>query len=311
MTRLDCIATGKHYLDHVAPVYRALGREHRGNVLVRDLDYAHEQRIGRARLRMPMRDRPILVTSKGDLGRAIASGRSHIAYMDHGIGGEYRKQPVAEGYARVELYLVAGPQGKRSAKVRSPQARIVQIGSPFVDALPSKDPAEPFTVALSFHHTIRNYAEKRPAFDHYRDVLPDLAKKVNLIGHGHPLAIEQYATYWRSIGVEVVRGFREVCRRADVYIADTSSTIYEFAATGRPVVLLNAPWYRRDHENPGVARFWKGAHVGINVDEPDDLPAAIEKVYPPPDDALDLIFSHRDGKAAQRAAKELLRWAES
>jgi hypothetical protein len=58
-----------------------------------------------------------------------------------------------------------------------------------------------------------------------------------------------------------VASLREVQRRAAVYVCDNSSSMYEFAATGRPVVVLDLPegrikgiGYRRNI-NHGL-RFW-------------------------------------------------------
>ena len=60
-----------------------------------------------------------------------------------------------------------------------------------------------------------------------------------------------------------MRDFDEVMERSTLYICDNSSTLYEFASTGRPVVVLNAPWFRRDIEH-GL-RFWEHADVGVSV----------------------------------------------
>ena len=53
--------------------------------------------------------------------------------------------------------------------------------------------------------------------------------------------------FYEAHGIEYVPDFDDVLRRADVYACDNSSTLYEFASTGRPVVVLNAPWYRWKH----------------------------------------------------------------
>jgi UDP-N-acetylglucosamine:LPS N-acetylglucosamine transferase len=97
-----------------------------------------------------------------------------------------------------------------------------------------------------------------------------------------------------------------------VYVCDNSSTIYEFAATGRPVVVLNGPHYRRDVHH-GL-RFWDAADVGIQVDHPRDLPDAIEEALRDPEPrrrareaALGIVYAHRTG-AAQRAAAALTDW---
>jgi CDP-glycerol glycerophosphotransferase (TagB/SpsB family) len=75
--------------------------------------------------------------------------------------------------------------------------------------------------------------------------------------------------YYRQVGIQFKPEFDDIMRQADVYVCDNSSTLFEFAALERPVVVLNAPWYRRDIEL-GL-RFWKYADIGVQVDSPDDL----------------------------------------
>jgi len=114
------------------------------------------------------------------------------------------------------------------------------------------------------------------------------------------------------MGIEVVESFAEVCRRADVFIADNTSALYEFAAIGRPVVVLNAPFYRRNVHH-GL-RFWEAADVGIQVDRADALlPAVAHALGDPPERraareaALAIVYGYRSG-AAQRAAQAISAW---
>ena len=75
------------------------------------------------------------------------------------------------------------------------------------------------------------------------------------------------------MGFEPVRWFGDVCRRAEVYVCDGVSTLYEFAALDRPVVVLNPPSFRRDVHHGG--RFWTWADVGVQVDDPTEITEAI------------------------------------
>ncbi len=116
--------------------------------------------------------------------------------------------------------------------------------------------------------------------------------------------------FYDEIGVQFVGEFDDVLRRADVYVTGNSSTLYEFAALDRPVVVLNAPWFRRDVEH-GM-RFWEYADVRVQVDSPEDLQAGIAEAL---DDTparqerrreiLDVLYPYR-GHASKRAAEVLL-----
>jgi hypothetical protein len=109
-----------------------------------------------------------------------------------------------------------------------------------------------------------------------------------------------------------VPDFADVCRRADVYVCDNSSTLYEFASTGRPVVVLNSPQYRGT-VNHGL-RFWDAAHVGLHAWPGDNLGDVVERALQDPpkaredrEDALDIVYAYRTG-GAQRAADAIVRW---
>jgi UDP-N-acetylglucosamine:LPS N-acetylglucosamine transferase len=151
---------------------------------------------------------------------------------------------------------------------------------------------------------------------HYLRVLPDLARTYRVIGHGHPKGDwpARLQRIYRRAGInEYVPDFDEVCRRADLYVCDNSSTLFEFAATGRPVLVLNHPDYRR-HVEHGL-RFWRAATVGIQVDQPHELLAAVARALEDPPEvraareaALDVVYAHRQGAAA-RAAVALTSWA--
>jgi UDP-N-acetylglucosamine:LPS N-acetylglucosamine transferase len=103
-----------------------------------------------------------------------------------------------------------------------------------------------------------------------------------VLGHGHPRIMERLLPIYDALDIEPVYDFEEVLERADCYVCDNSSTMFEFASTGRPVVVLNPPWYRRE-VNHGL-RFWEAAGVGVNCDRPQDLAGAVATALqdPPP-----------------------------
>jgi len=130
-----------------------------------------------------------------------------------------------------------------------------------------------------------------------------------VLGHGHPRLWSRIARRWQSLGVEPVRELAEVLERADVLVADNTSAMFEFASLGRPVVVLNAPWYRRDVEH-GL-RFW--SHVpGVQVDHRGLLVPAVDEALRNPDAtaaqraaATRAAYAHTDGMAAARAAQAI------
>lgn len=328
---IDVLASERHYADHLAPIYRALPDGSRGAFLVpRDLK-SHVDGLGIAATyvraaEVLSRRRPILVASYSDTKRARTMGRVALAFVEHGIGQSYGGDTKRRGawhgsYAggrdRDDVGLFLCPNEHAAARWREayPEARVDVVGSPRVATLPARAPGDGPVVAVSWHWRCSIAPETRPAFPHFQRAVADLARTHRVIGHAHPRMIASLAPWYRRAGIEVVREFAEVCRRADVYACDNSSTLYEFAATGRPVVVLNAPWYRRDVQH-GL-RFWEAADVGIEIDDPADLAAGIELALEDPPDqaarrerALGIVYGVREG-TARRAAAALVEWSRS
>jgi hypothetical protein len=279
-------AARPHYADHLAPVLARLPA---------DLDVA-------------------LVASYKDLTIARRTHR-RIVLMQHGAGQSYSNDnPAYPGGAdndAVGLFLVPGEHAAARWRSAYPRARVEVVGSPRLDDLPPRE-AGPLTVALSWHWNGFHTPESQSSFPWYRQAVPEIAREFRVIGHGHPRRKDLPAFYAKH-GIEYVPTFEEVCRRADVYVCDNSSTIFEFAATGRPVVLMNAPIYRK-----GVShglRYWDAADVGVQVDHAPDLLPAIRRAleHRPEDiaareDALESVYTYRHG-AAQRAADTIMEWA--
>jgi glycosyltransferase involved in cell wall biosynthesis len=155
--------------------------------------------------------------------------------------------------------------------------------------------------------------EARWAFPHHRSALPALARRFRVLGHGHPRVFARLSSAYRSVGIEPVEAFDDVLRRADLYVCDNSSTLFEFAATGRPVVVLDAPWYRRDVVH-GL-RFWEAADIGIRVGDPMQLvDAVIDALADPPgrraerERIIATIYARPAGGAARAAADAIAAW---
>lgn len=320
---IDVIASAPHYVDHAVGVYGALSEASRGEIVaprgpvqqrVRGLGYEPSPRGNPAN--------PTLVASFGDLARAVAQGRNRIAMMEHGAGQSYGGRPQAsrhgsyaggQGRGAVSLFLHPGEHPADRDRRAYPDARVEVVGSPYLDTLPAREGEPGRVVAFSFHFNSPLAAEARNALPWIWPAILGLRSRYQLLGHAHPRLFEHVRRQYASSGIEPVREFADVCRHADLYVCDNSSTMFAFAATGRPVVVLNPPWYDRKVEH-GL-RFWEAADVGVQCNSPEELPACIEKAFRDTttqqrkrERALREVYAYRTGAAA-RAAAILEEWA--
>jgi hypothetical protein len=302
---IDALATEPHFAAHIRPVWDALPIH---------ADFLTTEGPAGARI-----SDTVIVASYGDHKRARAMGYQRIVRMEHGAGQSYAGDPQSASvpnYAGgrdaddVGLFIVPGPHPAARWQAAYPAARVAQVG--LTKALPGLEPGDRPVVALSFHFAAYlGCPEGDGALRWYRNAIPQLAKRYALIGHAHPRHASRVRPWFARSGVPFVTDFEEVCRRASVYACDNSSTLFEFAATGRPVVLLNGPHYRRSVEH-GL-RFWEAAHVGIQA-QPATVIAAIDRALEDRADeqrarahALELVYSQPTG-GAQLAAAAIGDW---
>ncbi len=213
--------------------------------------------------------------------------------FEHGVGYNFHGDPAAPEYKRRQGSY-AGGRGREMLLGLPAVNHWVQdmnrrfypdmpspiIGCPKLDALtalPAPRNPRP-VVCLSFHWDCKVAPETRWAWSWYEERIITLKEDadregIEIVAHGHPREAPLFRRRFERYGIEFIPTFDEVVARADVYVNDSSSTLYEFAATGRPVVVLNAPWYRRNVHH-GL-RFWEHADVGLQVDTPDQLLPAI------------------------------------
>jgi hypothetical protein len=328
--KIDFFARRTHFIDHLLPIWRALSDEIRGTFYVSAYlkEYAEREGFeaglvpratGDPLSGAPKGTDPVLTTAYGDIQEAWrARSTRTLILMEHGVGLTFEHPGYAGGLGmrrRVALFL-APNEFIRAKTARSlPLAPQVVIGTPKLDewgeapqpaSQASPHLAPPFgrrkiggerpTVCISFHWNGYHISpEAGNAYKHYGPVLSELARQngFTLIGHGHPKFGQLPEVYERA-GIEYVPDFREVMRRADVYVNDCSSTMYEFLVTGKPVVILNAPWFRKNIRH-GI-RFWEYTDIGPQVEQPEQLLGAIEETLAKPE---------RWGEARERAVREL------
>lgn len=256
-----------------------------------------------------------IVASYADTHTAIRGGYRRIVRMEHGVGQSFTiphpHYPGGDGNEEVGLFLTPNEHSAERWHHRYPHTPVEIVGSPFAESLPGRDVGGPVTIGFAFHWNLFLVPETRSALPYYRSAIADVADTFATVITGHPRA-RQPAQVAEKADVPYIAAFPDFCRTVDVLVADATSVLYEFAATGRPVVVLDAPWYRRD-VNHGL-RFWDAADVGPRVSHPGDVIPAIHRALDGREGdierretALDIVFTHRSG-SAERAAGVIRDW---
>jgi len=322
---VDLLSREAHHLDHILPSWLALPDALRGTAFLHKdlLPKAVERGVQAVEVSEAPETGPLtLVASYLDLKLARKLGRL-VVYSEHGAGQGYAQAdgtPIGSGSyvgaidrAGVVAVLVPGRLSAERHRRSHPTIPAFEVGVPKLDELhrePSRRVGDKPVVAVSFHWECRVCPETRSAFRHYRQGLKRLSQSFELIGHGHPRGMAQFRRHYKQVGIEVVEDFNEVIERADVYCVDNSSTLYEWASLGRPVVVMNAPWYRKKLEH-GL-RFWSHADVGPQVSGPGQLAAGIEAAIADAPGAADRrqeivadVYTACDGRGVKRASAAL------
>jgi hypothetical protein len=315
---IDFYASQPHYLDHMAPIWHALPERDRGRFGVADYLLRHTKGSAHG----------IQLTEYGHLVgdvRCVAGwqdametpSRIKLALMEHGVGQTYSDIRVSAyagglGRDRVDVFLCPNDRVREINERANPRADSVVIGSPRMDewfTWPEPDGWHPLLTVqctFAFHWDCDLNPETLSAFRHYRDWVPDIARTKAIGVTAHPRN-EQVRPWSRRMGVPWAVNADAVFSHSACLAADNTSLLYEFAALDRPVIVLNAPWYRADVTH-GL-RFWDMADVGIQVNHPAMLDAAIDKALEDPSPIAERrreitaeLFPVRDGTASTRAA---------
>lgn len=317
---IHTFASLAHYAEHLDPIWQLIPDELRGTRTAARVGSTWGT-PGGPPTRPPAGDL-CMVGSFADYKRCTGWP---IVYVEHGAGQAYGGDIDAArmpGYAggdemdRVVLFVCPSITVAARWRSRYPAAAVAVVGCPRLDRYwPAPATPDAAAVAVTFHWDAAVCPESRGAWRYYDRALPALVawahtEGVRLLGHGHPRMWGRLEPRWRQLGVEPVRSLNEVMERATVLVADNTSAAYEFATLDRPVVNLNAPWWRRDVEH-GL-RFW--THIpGVQVEAPADLVATVAAQVANPDlgaverrAAVEATYAHRDGTAARRAASAIM-----
>lgn len=330
--RVNAYCSHRHYADHLLPVLAGLPELVRGSLYCATDELAKQLRVrgDRASILGPreFRVRPMppdeAVMVAGFIDLRMMRGRP-ICLMEHGAGQRYEgvrdgSYAGGRGRDRVSLFLCPNDQVAQANRDRYPQANAVTVGSPRLDVL-WKARAE-FSrhrdgqrVAVSFHWPCPLVPEAGSAWDAFRpDVIRLAANSTyQLLGHGHPRLWSRIQKWWVRLGVEQVQEWISVVRRADIYVCDNSSTMFEACALDLPVVVLNSPDYRRGVEH-GL-RFWDHAGMGPEVSPGGNLDRALQVAKSFTEQrqkaasAAYAVLPDGSGEATARAVEAVMKWA--
>jgi hypothetical protein len=328
--RVDALVLrGRHYIDHIAPIWNALPPEYRGTFYTdhRLIEHAathgitatgiHKQHIARELARDTGL---VLLAGHADSQYTDPIGRKSVIAM-HGVGFNFDQCKTLPNYPgtsanrqHVVLMLSTNEQIAAIERAGNPDIPVVVVGCPKLDRWqnrPRKRKTKKPVVAFAWHWRCQVAPEAGTAWDFYKSVIPKIAEHYTVIGHGHPNIIDELEPHYRAMGIECVRELDEVFERADILVADATSAMYEWAALDRPLVVCNCPQYRRDIDF-GL-RFWKHADVGVNCDSPDALLDAITEAWKDSPkqkklrrDAAAYAYTYLDGECSRRAADAII-----
>ena len=281
--KVDAYATMDHWFDHAYALYKHLEPDHRGTFYMGSYDLcgAAGRNGPTAQAIHPTRsERPILVASWRDAERCLRVGRK-VILMEHGIGQSFigtdnASYSGSSEHRKIALRLVPNEYAAEAHRKTLPDVPVAVIGCPKLDDLLGLVPVVKGPVALSNHWGDSNVSvpEMGGAWFQWHEFYDAIPKAFpGALGHAHPKLWGKMNQTLAALGFEPVRWFGDVCRRAEVYVCDGVSTLYEFAALDRPVVVLNPPSFRRDVHHGG--RFWTWADVGVQVDDPTEITEAI------------------------------------
>lgn len=323
---IDAYASQPHYIDHMAPIWSIYEETNRFFVAGLPADQGNTEGLsGWTPGHPPPSGLPLLVAGYID---ERSTTRKKIIYLEHGAGQTYSGDPVVRRnpsysggteHERVALFLCPSETVAERWRAAYPSTPAVAVGCPKLDhwhRTASRLPARGKTVAITFHHDAALCPETSTALHAYEGSMPATVAALravgyDVIGHGHPRLRRAVSRLWASCGVPYVDSFAQVMLSASVLCVDNSSVGPEFASTGRPIVWMNAPTYRRNIDHGG--RFWNWTDGIPTVDRPEELPGAVEAALSGVHDEayrklVDSVYVACDGQAAVRAAQAIGRY---
>lgn len=313
------------------PLYAYATRLHYGRHLEPIADAVRARGVEVVKLkagRTPPNDAHVLVASGTDMA---ALTRRKLIYVEHGAGQSYDGDPEAKGKRGypggddaddVGLFLTPSEAVAAKWQERYPKARSVAVGCPALDSWHT-DPPKPDTprLVLTFHWPSRFCLEAGTAWPLYQRYIAEqiiplaLREGWSVVGTEHPRWQKELLRSWQTMGVTTI-GYNKAMETGTLLIADNTSMLPEFASTGRPVLFLDSPEWRRDVDHGG--RFWKWPEGQVSCDSPFNLREAVLEAITDRTSVREArqrmvsdVYVATDGKAAERAADAVCEYLAS
>ena len=303
--KVDVVASMPHYRAHMLPIFEKLPPEMQGTV-----------HPFRTKPLPPQPGRVAMVASWQDV--RFLRDVTPMIYVEHGAGQTYGGDPTTAlqpGYSGSGGHRHHGVIGfiapSQTVADRWVTAPSVAVGCPKLDQYHGTFPLSIKSVCFAFHWDSGLAPETRSAFAHYQPTLPRIvdsfrSQGFGVYGHAHPKWDGALDDQMRAAGINaILDNDRSVFHTASILIVDNSSLGAEFMALGRPVIWLNAPWYRRDINHGG--RFWNWTAGIPTINDPEALLAVrlanvtIES-FAARERIADSVYAYRDGTSSERAA---------
>ncbi len=306
--KVDLVCSQRHYAAHAFPIWDRLPERIKGDF----------HRI-RATVNPPADPHRICMVA-GWADVAPLRGRHRMIYVEHGAGQSYGGgdgraahwpgYSLSGGSRHSGVIGFISPNDEVAARWQT--APSVAVGCPKMDSYLGMTPPRQRSVCFAWHFDSQVAPEARSAWDHWKDSLPSIVTQLEadgwaVYGHAHPRWRGQLDDVMTLMGFEVLLNDHAVFREADVLVVDNSSLGPEMMLLDRPVVWLNAPWYRKDVEHGG--RFWDWTKGIYTVDDADELLVKWPSIIGRPGWTTELqrrlverIYKYTDGSSSQRAA---------
>ncbi len=243
-------------------------------------------------------------------------GCGKLINIGHGTickGSFYTRKPVSRRENAADLICVPGAIHRNEL--------FHQVYRPIaVTGMPKLDPL--FDGSLERDALLRGWSLDpsfktilfAPTFNHEYSLIPHLEMELeqyfpqnfNLLIKLHAITPEE----WREPFIQYAQkhpraiflddsDITPALSAADVLISDISSVIYEFAATGKPVLLFDGPYRMEKHDPNDLENRFRD--VGLRFTDPHDLPVLLEKPELPTSlEIAKKFISVTDGSATSR-----------